>query len=92
MQSISPRSTEKITSLPIRYEIISDSDVNTILYSFCTLFISVFNSYCIHHRLRVNGKPILYEIISDSFESDIMQTGSKISNKMECFMHSLHFF
>ena len=58
--------------LSIRYENISDSGDYTIPYSFCTVFISVFISYCIHHRLRVNGKALRYENIPDSFESDII--------------------
>ena len=66
----------KTASLSIWYEIISDSSVYTISYLFCTVFISVFISCRIPHRLRVNKRPIQYKNLSDSFESDIVLTGS----------------
>ena len=59
------------------YEIISDSGLYTIPYSFYISFMSVLILCRIHPRHRVNGKVRSYENILDSFESDIVQTKSE---------------
>ena len=55
-----------VALLSIRYKIISDSCVCTILYSFCMGFNCVSMLYRIHHRHRVDGRATWYENISDS--------------------------
>ncbi len=59
-------------SLSILIEIISDSAVYTIPYSFHNVFTSAYISYRFHQRLHVNGRPIRYEIVLHSFETDIV--------------------
>ena len=61
-----------IASMSIRYEIISDSYIYTLPYSFSITFMCVLIVYRIHHDRRVDGKAIRYESTSDSFESDIV--------------------
>ena len=80
--SYRPCSTEGTASLSIRYEIISDSGVSMIPYSFSAVFIIAFISYRIHRLLRVNGRPIRYENVPDSFESDTVYTRQREKIKL----------
>ena len=55
-------------------EIILDSSVYVILYSFCSILMCVMTLYLNHHSHRVDGWAIRYGNISSLFESDIVYT------------------
>ena len=53
-------------------EIILDSSVYVILFSFCSILLCVMTLYLNHHSHRLDGWAIRYENISSLFESDIV--------------------